>query len=1101
MQFARVFLLLLVCLAGLHGATFGTVVTLLGGASDIVLDELRNRLYLVNGAQNRVEVYGIRERRFLDPIRTDARPLTAAIDRDRQLLYVTSFDGSNLNVIDLDTLTVARRISLPVKPEGIAIGGDNKVLITTIGSGVGNTTNVLLRYDPAADATASLQAVPITLPPPLNPQVVPPSGRVFLTSRSQMVTSADGNWIVGVNIPTGNSRVVFLYEVASGTVLRTRALANASSVLSISPDGSRFMAGLTLFDSATLSILAQQNVANSPFPYALNTNFNIEQNQGGSVFSPDGSTLYSAFNIAPVQNPPARANVSQLLTNDPENLLIRMGLQVPENLSGKMVMTSDGGTLFALSESGFVIVPLSTLSAMPIARVESSVALLANDQCGVNAARRTASIQIRNDGRGRLTATAQVLQVAPTGPGGIGGGAGGGFPGTPAPIPIPPVTGVPERPPVIGETPTPSNPSIVATAPTVRTTPNATGVQMDLTYTSNAAGRVPGTVSPTHTFLVQSNEAVNIPNAIRVFQNFRDAESRGDIAPVEVGLSANEALEDMVLDSARRRIYLANSGLNRVEVYDIRLGRFLTPIRVGQLPRSVAMSPDGLFLYVANSGGENVSVIDLDRLEQVRLVMFPPLPANLGTGIFTPSLISVGLRGPQVMMNNGQIWRLIDNELVPRPQSATIGSLTVPAPRTMVATPGGEYILLLAGNGMAHLYDASADEFVQSRQVFANPIQGFYGPLAAGPQGRYYLANGLILNQALTPTGLASARPVSAVYPVSLNQFVRFVQPVRANASALLQPGDSPTAELVDVNTGSTLRSTPLLEGPINTVIGTARANVNGRTMVFDQASNTIYAITTSGLSIAALDPVNPADRPVVSANGIVSVSSYLPAFAPGSLISIFGRNLGSSESFTSTPLPTTLGNTCVTLNNNPLPLLMTSAGQINAQIPPELAVGRYPLVVRSLERKAASAATQIQVTRYAPGIFTMGEDGQPALFHKDGRLVTKDRPAKRDESLVMYATGLGVTKGGRVTSGNPSPSEPLAITDPVSVFFGNPSINEAGIIVEWSGLAPGYIGLYQINLRVPGARIRGDNLPMTLRIGGVESQKTGPAVPVVSVD
>src|SRR5207245_1092206 len=106
-----------------------------------------------------------------------------------------------------------------------------------------------------------------------------------------------------------------------------------------------------------------------------------------------------------------------------------------------------------------------------------------------------------------------------------------------------------------------------------------------------------------------------------------------------------------------------------------------------------------------------------------------------------------------------------------------------------------------------------------------------------------------------------------------------------------------------------------------------------------------------------------------------------------------------------------------------------------------------------------------------------------------------------RDERLVIYATGLGVTKGGKVTAGAPAPSNPLAVTDKVQVFFGNPGYKEAEQIVEWSGLVPGMVGLNQINIRVPGAHIRGDALPVTLRIGGVNSPTIGVAAPKVAVD
>src|SRR5262249_27019764 len=159
-------------------------------------------------------------------------------------------------------------------------------------------------------------------------------------------------------------------------------------------------------------------------------NFNTQQNQGGSVFSPDGTVLYSAFNIAPVQNPPARANVSRLLLNDPDNLLINLGLQLPESLAGKMVVTADGGAVYALSESGFMTLPVSTIYQNPIAIPDSQVALLANDQCGVSPNRQM-TVPVNNVGRGRMTASAQLLSLPAPATGGLGGfgGPGGGGPG------------------------------------------------------------------------------------------------------------------------------------------------------------------------------------------------------------------------------------------------------------------------------------------------------------------------------------------------------------------------------------------------------------------------------------------------------------------------------------------------------------------------------------------------------------------------------------------------------------------------------------------------------------------------------------------------
>ncbi len=106
--------------------------------------------------------------------------------------------------------------------------------------------------------------------------------------------------------------MVFVFEAASGTVLRSRIVANLSTTLSVGPDGAKFMAGPVLFDSTTLQVIAQENAANAPFAFPAGTagNFNTQANQGGSVFSPDGSR---SFTVRSTSLPSARR--SQLLPN------------------------------------------------------------------------------------------------------------------------------------------------------------------------------------------------------------------------------------------------------------------------------------------------------------------------------------------------------------------------------------------------------------------------------------------------------------------------------------------------------------------------------------------------------------------------------------------------------------------------------------------------------------------------------------------------------------------------------------------------------------------------------------------------------------------
>ncbi|MEK7404326.1 MAG: hypothetical protein AAB225_04390, partial [Acidobacteriota bacterium] len=562
------------CLA----ATFGTIVPVTGALFDIVLDEPRGRLYLVNPVYNRVEVYSIVQRRFLSPIATDARPISAALAPSGKFLYVTCYDGTSLNAIDPDSMAVVKRVSLPARPEGVAVGGDERVLMTTIGTGPNNSASTLLIYDPAAVATQAISNVVIAPPPPAAPQVPPQQGRLALAARSRLAASPDGRYIIGLNNINNSTGAAFVYEVASGTVLRSRYIGNISTVLSVAPDGSRFMAGLTLFDTETLSVLAQQNAANAPFPFQPGAQFSLTNNVGGSVFSPDGSLLYSAFNIPPLQQPPARANVGELLVNDPENLLVHVAFQMAENITGKTVITSDGGTIYAVSESGMLILPVGRANESPIAMPESTTLLLANDQCGVTRDSRTATVPVRNLGRGRMSVSLQLLQTATTqqaGIPGLGGGAGGGAVGGGIIIVLPPAPGAPGSPdagrgggaaPALPTGPGQQQPAVVQTAPLIRVDARDSSVQFF--FNANAA-RSPGTITP-HNFVIQAPEAINIPPRLRVYQNNRDAEARADLIPVEIGISDQEGLVDMVTDVSRQRLYIANSGKNRVEVFDMR---------------------------------------------------------------------------------------------------------------------------------------------------------------------------------------------------------------------------------------------------------------------------------------------------------------------------------------------------------------------------------------------------------------------------------------------------------------------------------------------------------------------------------------------------
>ncbi len=397
------------------------------------------------------------------------------------------------------------------------------------------------------------------------------------------------------------------------------------------------------------------------------------------------------------------------------------------------------------------------------------------------------------------------------------------------------------------------------------------------------------------------------------------------------------------------------------------------------------------------------------------------------------------LRGPLVIMSDGSLWSVVGNQAVERTLNQVVfgtGTKTISAGtgttafRSMSATPEGQYIIVFTGSGNAYIYDATADDFTIGKQIFTTAqLTGYLGPVTAGPQGKYFVVNGVLLNSSLTPVGnipnstssastgtttglpgvggvttTTTSRPVSAVSYVGANNYAVFSNPVIANARTTTAT-DAGIIQILGLD-GNPTASANALEGPASVVAGNTRVVVPGRTMALDSTGTNAYILTVSGLSVIPLTAVSPASRPALAQNGVVNLANYQPTTAPGSLIGIFGNNLATQATASTTPLPAILGGTCVTLNNLPIPLMATSSGQINAQIPPTLAAGKYPLVVHSITNQATSlAAATVTVAKYAPAVFT-DSSGRAAIYQQNGKQVTPNNPTTRDQRLVMYATG-----------------------------------------------------------------------------------------------
>lgn len=106
--------------------TFGTVITLGGTPSDIVLDEPRRLLYLVNSAANRVDLFSTATNAVVANIPVGTAPLAAAMSMDGAYLYVTNGASSSVSVIDLQTRFVIQSITVPAAPQGVEVGVDGR---------------------------------------------------------------------------------------------------------------------------------------------------------------------------------------------------------------------------------------------------------------------------------------------------------------------------------------------------------------------------------------------------------------------------------------------------------------------------------------------------------------------------------------------------------------------------------------------------------------------------------------------------------------------------------------------------------------------------------------------------------------------------------------------------------------------------------------------------------------------------------------------------------------------------------------------------------------------------------------------------------------
>ena len=205
---------------------------------------------------------------------------------------------------------------------------------------------------------------------------------------------------------------------------------------------------------------------------------------------------------------------------------------------------------------------------------------------------------------------------------------------------------------------------------------------------------------------------------------------------------------------------------------------------------------------------------------------------------------------------------------------------------------------------------------------------------------------------------------------------------------------------------------------------------------------------------------------PFVVSGGVLNAASFAPEpapLAPGSIAVIFGGNLNDGSQVLSPSLgpdgkvTTSLAGTQVTVNNVPAPILYSLPSQVAIQIPFEVARQNTASVVVAVGGQASFPRT-INIAPAAPGFFTRNQagTGEAIVVHEDGvSLVTVQNPARRNEVVTFYLTGLGILNPALGT-GVPAGAN-LAV-ERVSTGF-----EAIDAVIEYAGAAPGFVGLDRI--------------------------------------
>jgi uncharacterized protein (TIGR03437 family) len=315
----------------------------------------------------------------------------------------------------------------------------------------------------------------------------------------------------------------------------------------------------------------------------------------------------------------------------------------------------------------------------------------------------------------------------------------------------------------------------------------------------------------------------------------------------------------------------------------------------------------------------------------------------------------------------------------------------------------------------------------------------------------------------------------------------------------ILAGGASAANIFWQVGSSATIGTTAVIHGNILAAVSISvltGATLDGRALAqtgavsVDTGGGNTVAVPGSISSVPVIFPAGT----VNNSTGTVDAATYLTPVTPGSIAAVFGSNLaiGQSGSLVTTPLPTSLQQSSFMIGGVAAPLYFASPGQVNLQIPWELA-GQTQASVIATVAGVASNTQLVSLTGFAPGIFSTDGSGTgqgAILVAPTAQAAAPGTPVLRGGYISIYATGLGAVTNQPATGA-------AAQSVPLSVTLATPTVTIGGVAAQviYSGLAPTLVGLYQVNAQVPAAVSPDNAVPVVIIIGGATSNTVTIAV------